>query len=223
MNGVHDMGGMHGFGPVVREKNEPYFHAPWERTVNGLMQATIRQRLFNLDEFRRAVEQMPPVHYLEASYYERWLEGVVANLVEKGILTGEEIERRLSELADQPLEATRHDDPVLVQRVLGAPWLPPADATAPPPRFAVGDAVVTRNDHPTHHTRIPRYVRGKRGTIHQIQGIQTFPDTNAHDLGRHPRMVYSVRFTGSELWGDSAEPGQVLYIDLWESYLRPAE
>jgi nitrile hydratase len=221
MNGIHDLGGMHGFGPVVHDENEPYYHAPWERTVNGMMQATIRQRLFNLDEMRRAIEQMGPVHYLEASYYERWLESIAANLVSKGILTGEEIERRSSELAAQPEQTGRHDNPALIQRVLGAPWLPPAGANAPP-RFAVGDSVVTRNDHPVHHTRIPRYVRGKHGTIDRLQGVQTFPDTNAHGLGRHPQMVYSVRFTGAELWGDSAEPRQVLNIDLWESYLEPA-
>jgi nitrile hydratase len=214
------MGGIHGFGPVIREENEPYFHASWERTVNGLMQATIRQRLFNLDELRRAIEQMAPEHYLEASYYERWIEGVAANLVEKGILTGDEIERRSSELAAQPERATRHDNPALVQRVLGSPWLPPADAGAPAARFAVGDVVLTRNDHPIHHTRIPRYVRGKRGTIDRLLGVQTFPDTNAHGLGRHPQMVYTVCFVGAELWGDSAEPGQTLYIDLWESYLE---
>jgi nitrile hydratase len=126
------------------------------------------------------------------------------------------------ELASQPEQSTRHDNPDLVQRILSAPWLPPADAESPAPRFAVGDAVLTRNDHPIYHTRIPRYVRGRRGTIHQLQGIQTFPDTNAHGLGRNPRMVYSVRFDGAELWGDSAEPGQTLYIDLWESYLRSA-
>jgi nitrile hydratase len=220
MNGIHDMGGMHGFGPVVREENEPYFHVPWERTVNGLMQATVRQRLFNLDEFRRGIEHIAPAHYLEASYYERWIESVAANLVEKGILSDEEIERRSAELAIRRATTERHDNPDLVRRVLGAPWLPPADAGAPPPRFAVGDAVLTRNDHPIHHTRIPRYVRGKRGTIHRLQGVQTFPDTNAHGLGRHPQMVYNVRFAGAELWGDSAEPGQALYIDLWESYLE---
>jgi nitrile hydratase len=224
VNGIHDMGGMHGFGPVVREENEPYFHAPWERTVNGLQQATRLQRLFNVDELRRAIEQMDPIHYLQASYYERWLASIEANLIEKGVLTAEEIDLRSRELSSRPDLWARHDNPDLVQRLLTRPRAPRGvDEGATPARFKAGDQIITRNDHPVHHTRIPRYVRGKRGTIHQLQGIQTFPDTNAHSLGRQPQMVYSVRFDGAELWGDSAEPGQTLFIDLWESYLRPAE
>jgi nitrile hydratase beta subunit len=223
MNGIHDLGGMHGFGPVVREENEPAFHASWERTVVGLQQATRIQRLFNVDEFRRGIEQMEPVHYLQTSYYERWIYSIEANLVEKGVLTTEEIERRSNELAVQPERSARHDNPELVQRVLGRPRSPrpvPNDA-AMAARFKIGDHIVTRNDHPVGHTRIPRYVRDKRGTIDRLQGVQTFPDSNAHGLGQHPQMVYSVRFTGAELWGNSAEPGQSLNIDLWESYLEP--
>jgi nitrile hydratase subunit beta len=225
MNGIHDLGGMHGFGPVVREQNEPVFHAPWERTVVGLQQATRMQRLFNIDEFRRGIEQMEPVHYLQASYYERWIESIAANLVEKGFLTTDEIAKRSSELTSKSEPPTRHDNPQLVERLLGRPRSPrqatgEATSTA---RFKVGDPVVTRNDHPIGHTRIPRYVRGKRGVVDRLQGVQTFPDTNAHGLGAHPQMVYSVRFTGAELWGASTEPGQTLNVDLWEAYLEPAQ
>jgi nitrile hydratase len=225
MNGIHDLGGMHGFGPVTREENEPIFHASWERTVVGLQQATRLQRLFNIDEFRRGIEQMEPVQYLQASYYERWIESIMANLVEKGVLTPEEIAARANEFASFAERSARRDNPELVQRLLDRPRAPrlPTDEAMATARFDVGDSVVTRHDHPRGHTRIPRYVRGKRGVIDRRQGLQTFPDANAHGLGARPEMVYSVRFTGAELWGASAEPCQSLNIDLWESYLVPAE
>jgi nitrile hydratase len=224
MNGIHDLGGMHGFGTVVREENEPIFHAPWERTVVALQQATRLQRLFNLDEFRRGIEQMEPVHYLQASYYERWIESIATNLAEKGVLTAADVAARAVELAAKKEPDARHDNPELVQRLLARPRVlrQSTDETRSVARFKVGEAVVTRNDHPRGHTRIPRYARGKRGVIDHLQGLQTFPDTNAHGLGARPEMVYSVRFTGGELWGASAEPGQSLNIDLWESYLQPS-
>lgn len=224
MNGIHDLGGMHGFGPVVREEHEPAFHEPWEKTVWAMQQATRIERLFNIDEFRHGIERMEPRRYLEASYYEKWLESIAVNLVEKGVLTPEEISARLIALQAADGPATRPDDPTLVARILAprTPRHPALVDQAPPPRFRVGDEVITRNDHPLGHTRLPRYVRGKRGTVDRLQGIQVFPDTNAHGRGENPQMVYSVRFAGRELWGDSAEPDQVLYIDLWESYLEQA-
>jgi nitrile hydratase len=224
MNGIHDLGGMHGFGPVEPEVDEPVFHADWERIVLATQLATLAQRLYNLDEFRHGIERMAPAHYLEASYYERWLASIETLLVEKGILNRDEIVARLATVQASPEQAAaRRDDPALVARVLGPRPRRVASADpAPSPRFAAGDAVRARNVHPTGHTRLPRYVRGKRGEIARVLGSQTFPDTNAHGLGKQPQAVYSVRFTGQELWGDSAEPNQVLFIDLWESYLDPA-
>lgn len=226
MNGVHDLGGMHGFGPVEREENEPVFHASWEKSVLAISESVRRTyRLFNVDEFRRGIEQMDPARYLASSYYERWLTSIVTNLFEKGILTEAELEARTELLRDDPrADFSRLDDSALVGPVPGAGA--PVAATLPddvaPPRFAVGDPVIARNVHPVGHTRLPRYVRGKHGVIDRFQGVQTFPDTNAQGLGPHPQAVYSVRFEGRELWGDSAEPRESLYIDLWESYLSPA-
>jgi nitrile hydratase len=224
MNGVHDLGGMHGFGPVSPEIDEPVFHADWERTVLAIQLATRAQRMFNLDEFRHGIERLEPAHYLEASYYERWLASIETILIEKGILSRDEIAARLATVQEHPEQFTvRRDDPALLARVIGPhPPRAPSSDPAPRPRLAVGDAVRARNVHPTGHTRLPRYVRGKRGDVARVQGIHTFPDTNAHGLGKQPQAVYSVRFTGRELWGDSAEPGQILYLDLWESYLEPA-
>ena len=219
MNGVHDLGGMHGFGPVEREENEPLFHAAWEARVAGINGVVRARKYFNIDEFRHGIECLPPADYLRSSYYERWLATVEHNLIRQGYLTAGELEARVASLRDHP-----DTDPPRAAEAAAPPQPPAAPPESPPPpapRFAAGDAIVTRNVHPAGHTRLPRYARGKRGVIHRAYWPQTFPDTNAHGLGEQPQMLYSVRFAGRELWGDSAEPGQVVYLDLWDSYLDP--
>jgi len=219
MNGVHDLGGMHGFGPVEREEHEPLFHAAWEGRVKGIQQLT-RGAYYNIDAFRHGIERMPPAEYLRASYYERWLATVERNLIEQGLIDSAELEARVALLRDHPAaEPPRAGG---APAPVPAPKVPPESPPSPAPRFAAGDVIVTRNVHPVGHTRLPRYARGKRGTIHRSYGPQTFPDTNAHGLGKQPQPLYNVRFAGRELWGDSAEPGQVVYLDLWDSYLDPA-
>ena len=218
MNGVHDLGGMHGFGPVEREENEPLFHAAWEARVRAMVTLMLNQRYYTIDASRYGVEQMAPAEGLRASYFERWLASLEYNLPHHGYLTIEELDARTTFLREHPeADLPRVSDPVPSPQT---PEVPP-DAPSPPPRFAVGDAVVTRNVHPVGHTRLPRYARGKRGTICRAFGAQTFPDTNAHGLGKQPQPLYNVRFEGRELWGASAEPGQVVYLDLWDSYLDP--
>jgi nitrile hydratase len=215
MNGMHDLGGMHGFGPIEREENEPPFHAAWEARVRFMLRLMVERGYLTLDAFRYGIERMAPAAYLRASYYERWLASLETVLVEQGLLTGEELEGRADLLRRQP---------DAVPPPAAGPAPPPGTRSGPPPsppRFAVGDAVVARNVHPTGHTRLPRYARGKRGVIHRLYGAQTFPDTNAHGLGEQPQPLYAVRFAARELWGDSAEPGGVVYLDLWDSYLEP--
>lgn len=217
MNGVHDMGGMHGFGPVLREENEPLFHADWEGRVYAINRLSRTHGYFNIDEMRYGIESMPPAHYLRSSYYERWLATVEYNLIEKGILTSDELDARTELFQRQP--GANHPEHVPtgpVPQTIGD-----TPATSLEPRFAVGDPVMVNNSHPTGHTRVPRYTRGKHGVVHRIHGPAIFPDTHAHGLGEHPQNVYSVRFDARELWGDSAEQNQSLYIDLWESYLEP--
>ena len=220
MNGVHDMGGMHGFGPVEREEHEPLFHAAWEARVLGIMGVVRGQRgYFNLDAFRHGIERMPPAEYLRSTYYERWLASVEYNLIEQGLIDGDELEARVAFLREHPEAA-----PPPARSVTVPPRAREREPQSPPtaPRFAAGDAVVTRNVHPRGHTRLPRYARGKRGLIHLIHGPQTFPDTNAHGLGEQPQVLYNVRFAGRELWGESSEPREAVYLDVWESYLEPA-
>lgn len=224
MNGVHDMGGMHGFGPVVREAHEPVFHAPWEGVVYAINR--LRGWLgYSIDESRYAIESMPPQQYLASSYYERWLYGVERNLLQKGLITREELEAKLAYFRAHPdAEVPRREDPARLaelERELRAParFARPVDS---PPRFRVGDAVLTRRDQPRGHTRLPRYARGRRGVIHAHHGGYIFPDTHAHGLGEHPQHLYTVCFEAAELWGASAEPNERIYLDLWESYLEPA-
>jgi nitrile hydratase subunit beta len=223
MNGAHDMGGMHGFGPVVHEENEPVFHEDWERTVFALNRAIRSQDIINIDESRHGIERMPPAEYLAASYYERWLSSLERNLVEKGVVTQQELDERTALLREHPeTPAPQRDDPSLIALLETPPsgqLLYQREGAAP--RFAAGDRVMTRNVHPTGHTRLPRYARGKRGTIHEVRGCYVFPDTNAHRQGEHPQPMYTVYFEGAELWGPSSEPRERVYIDLWETYLEP--
>jgi nitrile hydratase len=226
MNGIHDLGGMHGFGPVQPEENEPTFHAAWEKTVLAIVQATRAQQLYNIDEFRHGIERMDPAHYLAASYYERWLATAETNLIEKGCLTRAELDARTAHFQQHPQAAVpRVENPELLERVRQARrrrGAMPAQADAATPRFRVGDAVVARNVHPTGHTRLPRYARGKRGVIVRAHGLDSLPDANAHGLGPQLQDLYTVRFAAGELWGDSAEPDASVYLDLFDSYLEPA-
>jgi nitrile hydratase beta subunit len=219
VNGVHDMGGMHGFGLVIREEHEPLYHAEWEARVQAIMRFAIWNGAFNLDAFRYGIEQMDPAHYLRSTYYERWLATIEYNLIKKGIVSAEELDAWTEQVRREPdtTPPATTDAPSWGMPVFGTEAAEPIA-----PRFAVGDAVVARNINPQHHTRLPRYVRGKRGTINIVHGPEVFADTNAHDLGKNPQVVYSVRFDARELWGDSAEPNQTVSIDLWESYLEPA-
>jgi nitrile hydratase beta subunit len=228
MNGVHDLGGMHGFGPVEPEPNEPVFHSDWERRVFALNVSAGFLGKWNIDMSRYAREQMPPAEYLATSYYEHWLYGLERLAVEQGLVTPAEIEARRKEIERgavpakrlaAPPEDVRVVRPHEVERLLGTgnPFRVDADV---PPRFKAGDAVRTRNDHPLGHTRLPRYARAKRGVIDRDHGVFVFPDTNAARRDKKPQHCYSVRFQARELWGPQAPATEFIHIDLWDDYLE---
>ena len=224
MNGVHDLGGKHGFGPVEREANEPCFHADWEKAVMVMNLIGMVKRIYNIDEFRHAIERMGQAEYLNTSYFEHWLASVSTLLVEKGVISREELEARTKEFEDNPQKPLPdRKDPELLERMMRAVRKGMAEQSAPDPGplFQPGDAVVTRNWHPPGHTRLPGYARGRRGRIHAFHGVYILPDAHAHGRGRYPEPLYSVGFEAGELWGETAEPRQRVYIDLWESYLKP--
>lgn len=224
MDGVHDLGGMHGFGPVEWEPDEPPFHASWEAVMVAINEAGRRRPLYNIDEFRHAIERMDPASYFARSYFERWLDGISRLLQEKGVVTAEQLDARTRFFLDHPDAPAAAAMPEAPRERSGQKHGAPATfrrTTTAPPHFAPGDPVITRNVHPRGHTRLPRYARGKSGVVDRVHGVFVFPDTNAHGRGEQPQAVYSVRFAGRELWGESAEPGQTVYLDLWESYLLP--
>lgn len=217
MNGVHDMGGGQNFGRVVPESDEPRFHAAWERRALALTLAMGGARLWTIDHVRAARESLPPAQYLASSYYRIWLDALSGLLLERGLVTREEMERGRMEKAPLKTSVLAAD---MVEAVLarGAPTARPATDAA---RFAVGDAVRAREINPPTHTRLPRYCRGKRGTIVKLHGMHVFPDANASGQGEDPRWLYSVRFDGFELWGPDTSAVAV-HVDCWEPYLEAA-
>jgi nitrile hydratase len=219
MNGVHDMGGMQGMGPLVREQNEPTFHHPWEGRVYAINRALrTRDGAWSLDAHRHGIERLPPADYLRMTYYERWTDLLARTLLETGLATQSEIE------TGQPADPGQtHAIPRLT-----AASVPSTIDLRPsarrdvrsPAHFTVGQRVRARNMHPIGHTRLPRYARGKTGIVVRDRGVYLFPDTHAHDRGENPEHLYSVRFAARELWGDSASSRDSVYLDMWDTYLE---
>jgi nitrile hydratase subunit beta len=222
MNGGHDLGGMHGLGPVDAEPElvEPVFHAQWERRVFALVRATSALGRWTVDMSRHARERQHPATYLRHSYYENWYAGLVKLLVEKGLLTAEELAtgKAAGACDDEVRKCVLLPSNVPSIVANGAPSTMPADAE---PSFGIGARVRAVNRHPLGHTREPRYVRGRVGVIHAHHGAHVLPDLSAEGerVGRH---LYTVRFEATELWGSSADGKSAVYVDLWQDYLEPA-
>lgn len=219
MNGPQDLGGQMGFGPIAPERDEPLFHAPWEKRALALTLAGGAMGHWSIDESRHARESLHPAVYYGSSYYEIWTRGLSALMRNHGFVSQGELETGIAETPpkapNRVLKAA--DVPAVLAR--GGPTERPMSA---PARFNVGDTVRTLIEHRTGHTRLPRYVRGKTGTIALIHGGHVFPDTSAHGLGENPQWLYTVAFTGPELWGRGADATLTVSIDAWESYLEPA-
>lgn len=220
MDGIHDLGGMHGFGPVEREADEPVFHAEWEARMFALASAVPFAVPYSDDHFRREIERMDPAAYLNASYYERWLASVVALLEERGILAPGETGRGAARPA-APASPALAPDAVAAAIRAGASQAV-ADAHQAPHRFRVGDRVRTRRVCGPGHTRLPRYARDRTGLVAAEHGCFIFADANAAGRGPAPQQLYGVEFDARALWGDEAESGDRVRLDLWDSYLEPA-
>jgi nitrile hydratase subunit beta len=218
LNGIHDMGGMQDMGPIQYEKNEPVFHEPWESRIFAMYIALGAWRKWNIDAARHSRELIPPAEYLRMTYYERWFAGQVDLLIKRGLATIAEIESGVP--AAGTAKATPPSTPAIREHLLS--YINASRNVPVAPRFRSGQRVRARNINPIGHTRLPRYARGKFGTIHLDHGVFVFPDTNAHFLGEKPQHVYSVRFTARELWGEQAAPHDSVYLDMWDDYLEPA-
>ncbi|CAN7336150.1 nitrile hydratase subunit beta [Pararhizobium sp. LjRoot235] len=219
MNGAQDLGGQHGMGPVAPEKDEPYFHAEWEKRALGLTLSCGAFGAWTIDESRHVRESLPPATYLAASYYEIWIRALETLLKRHGFVSAAELaEGRMLEKGRAPKRILTAD---MVPGVL-AKGSPCDRRVAEAPVFAVGQRVRTRNFNPETHTRLPRYARAKTGIVEAVQGSFVFPDDNAHGKGENPQWVYTVVFDAVEIWGEGADPSLTVSIDAWESYLERA-
>jgi len=218
MNGPHDMGGLQGYGPVVREDNEPPFHSEWERRAFAMTLAMAAPGGWNIDMSRHARERLAPGTYINSSYYEIWFLALQTLIAEQGLASRKEMETgkssRPAAFGKRVLKASEVADTL----ARGGPVDREPDSS---PVYQPGDRVRARNDHPAHHTRCPRYVRGHVGTINRVHGFHVFPDSNAFGTGEQPQWLYSVRFAARHLWGDEAHSADHVHVDLWESYLEP--
>jgi nitrile hydratase subunit beta len=207
MDGIHDLGGLDGFGSVETTADEPVFAAEWERRAVRAMLGTVIALRAGGARFRHSIERMDPAHYLNSSYYEHWLTGISTLLVEAGLVSSEELDRRAG--GRFPLSRADRSTPPS-----------PAEHDKTEPRFGVGDRVRVREWHPAGHTRAPRYVQGKRGVVMRLDGPANVPDFEAHDGTRILDPTYSVSFTARELWGHGGTDNTMISVDLWERYLE---
>ena len=204
MDGIHDLGGKQGFGKVRYTQGATAFHAPWEIRAHSLHAHAVRLQIYNVDEYRHGIERMDPRHYLTASYYERTLTSLATLLVEKGVVTPEELERRAG--GDFPLAAP------------SAPGRTNAQARS---RFRLGDRVRVTQDSVPGHMRLPGYIRGKTGVVVGESPAYPFPDAHAHGVQSEDEPTYDVRFRSEDLWPNSAEPA-LIHVGVFQSYLEPS-
>ena len=217
MNGVHDMGGLQDMGPMRVEKNEPVFHAEWEGRVFALYQAVDGDWPGGSGRYQR--ELIPPAEYLRMSYYERWLSSLSELLVKSGMVTRRELETGIAEGGNPKGRKVLRADEVHATIAGGFPSTSTAPATA---KFHPGERVRARNVNPIGHTRLPRYARGKQGTIARDHGVFVFNDSLVQGLGEKPQHLYSVSFAARELWGPDAPADDSVHLDLWDDHLEPA-
>jgi len=221
MNGVHDMGGMQGFGRVMPEANEPLFHAPWESRAMAVTVAMGASGQWNIDLARSARESLPPAIYLTSSYYEIWIRALEQLTLERGMVTASELSSGQMQDPPRPVARVLKLDTVDAALAAGSPTL---RETGSPARFAIGQLVRARNIHPQGHTRLPRYVRGHTGKVVMVHGAHVYPDSHVEravpPFNTNAEWLYTVVFDGPELWGDDADPQVQVSVDAWEPYLE---
>jgi nitrile hydratase len=219
MNGVHDMGGMDGFGKVEPEPNEPVFHAPWEGRVMAMNRAMGATGVWNIDMGRFSREMLPPQVYLTSSYYQKWFLGLRQMLLDRGLIDADEVAAGHALRPGKPLKRGSFTVADVARVMTRGSFRRPAPAAA---RFKPGDRVRAKNIHPKTHTRLPRYVRGHVGVVERDHGCHVFPDSVVAGQGENPQWLYTVRFESRELWGPDADPTVKISIDAFEPYLEPA-
>lgn len=217
MNGVHDMGGMDGFGRVMPEADEPVFHAAWEGRVLAMVRAMAAAGTFNIDTSRYYREALRPDVYLSSSYYKKWLLGLEDMLIAKGFISVDDVRAGHALAPPMPLMRGKLTPENVAATMVRGQFGRPAPHAA---MFKPGDRVRAKNIHPVTHTRLPRYVRGHIGVVERDHGCHVFPDSAAHDRGDDPQWLYTVVFDGAELWGPDGDPTVKISVDAFEPYLE---
>jgi nitrile hydratase subunit beta len=218
MDGIHDMGGMDGFGKVIPEPNEPVFHHPWEAGTMAMSRSMGASGTWNIDMARYGIELLAPHVYLTSSYYKRWFLRLQQTLLQNTLVDADEIAAGHALRPGKLLKRGKFSE-TDVERVMTRGSF---GRTQPAPaRFKPGDRVRARNIHPTTHTRLPRYVRGHPGTVERLHGCHVFPDSVVLGKGEDPQWLYTVCFEGQELWGADADPTLTVSIEAFEPYLEP--
>jgi nitrile hydratase subunit beta len=204
MDGIHDLGGRQGFGPVRRSAGAAVFHEDWEKRINALYGLAVRQGVFNMDEYRHAIERMEPRHYMTAGYYERTLTSLATLCVEKGVVPLAELESRAggSFPLALPLGPGRTNAPARIH-------------------FKPGDRVRVRTDRVSGHVRLPAYIRGQEGVVVSESPCYPFPDAHAHNVQAEDEPTFDVRFRAADLWPDASDDAWV-HVGVFQSYLDPA-
>ena len=215
MNGVHDMGGMHGFGKVEPEPNEPPFHVPWEGRVLAMQRAMRFTRAWNIDMSRDAQERLPAQVYLSATYYERWGRGMERCALEQGLINADELAAGHALRPGKPVARVMTINDIGDAFTRGAFSRPPSQQA----RFKPGDRVRTKNINPPGHTRLPRYARGREGVVEAVRGCHVFPDSITTGRGENPQWLYTVVFVGHQLWGPDADLTLTVSVEAFEPYL----
>jgi nitrile hydratase len=223
MNGIHDVGGMDGFGPVDTTEHAATFHEEWEGVAYATFVAGLGSGTFGIDAFRHSIERIPPADYLTASYYDRWLTGIARLFVERGVLDSDALKARTEAFAAGEATVPDREAPALLGELgEGVREAYDSDGGDSTPVFEPGDRVVVRSHDPAGHTRCPRYVRRAEGVVTAVRGDHTYPDAAAHGDERS-EPLYNVEFSAAELWGERGREGDTVSVDLWEPYLRPVD
>jgi nitrile hydratase subunit beta len=218
MDGIHDMGGMDGFGKVEIEESEPPFHAEWEGRVMALQRSMGYAGAWHIDHARYAQERIRPDIYLAASYYQKWALAMETNVVERGLAGADELQAGHALRPGKALPRRFTADLIPDKLTRGTFYREPQA----PARFKVSDRVRTTNIHPKAHTRLPRYAREKVGVIERCHGCHMYPDSVASNRGDNPQWLYTVVFDGRELWGPDGDANLKVSIEAFEPYLELA-
>ncbi len=217
MNTIHDLGGMDGFTIPKRDQGR-VLKEEWERQVWGLA--------FGLDipgysrGGRAAIEKIPPELYLSMPYYARWLYRAEKSLIAQGFVTESELAN-----PDGPIKMPNIPDYIPLSADEAVMRLTSDDSAEldakVEPLFVVGDKVIVKNEHPTYHNRVPRYVRGRQGIICRHHGVHILEDQIVgEDVGQ--QHLYTVMFKAAELWGNRGHSKDRIYAELWDYHLQQA-